>query len=273
MEQFLRERGLELSPHKTRITHIEDGFDFLGQQVRKYAGKLLIKPARKNVQTFLGKIRQIVKANKQATAGNLIAQLNPVIRGWATYHRHVVSKVTFIKADTAIFAVLGSWATRRQPKKSGRWIAAKYFRTRHGRRWTFVGTRVDKEGQPHELTLGRAGDGPIRRHGKIKGAANPYDPQWEVYFEERLGVKMTHALTGRRQLLHLWKQQDGLCPVCHQPITRLTGWHNHHRVWRTHGGRDRADNRVLLHPNCHKQVHSQALAVARPRSTPSVGKA
>jgi RNA-directed DNA polymerase len=273
VKQFLHERGLELSPQKTRITHIEDGFDFLGQQVRKYAGKLLIKPARKNVQTFLGQIRQIVKANKQATAGNLIAQLNPVIRGWANYHRHVVSKATFIKVDTAIFAVLWSWATRRHPKKSGRWIVTKYFRTRHGRRWTFVGTRVDKGGQPHELTLCRAGDVPIQRHVKIKGAANPYDPQWEGYFEERLRVKMTHALTGRRQLLYLWKQQDGLCPVCHQPITRLTGWHNHHIVWRTYGGRDRAANRVLLHPNCHKQVHSQTLDVVRPRSTPSVGKA
>ena len=65
VEQFLRERGLELSPEKTRITHIEDGFDFLGQHVRKYGGKLLIKPARKNVKAFLGKIRKIVKANQQ----------------------------------------------------------------------------------------------------------------------------------------------------------------------------------------------------------------
>ena len=273
VEQFLHERGLELSPQKTRITHIEDGFDFLGQQVRKYAGKLLIKPARKNVQTFLGQIRQIVKANKQATAGNLIAQLNPVIRGWATYHRHVVSKATFSKADTAIFAVLWSWATRRHPKKSGHWIATKYFRIRNGRKWTFVGTAVGKGGQPHELTLCRAGDVPIRRHVKIKGAANPYDPYWEVYFEERSRVQMTHALTGRRQLLYLWRQQDGLCPACHQPITRLTGWHNHHIVWRTHGGRDTADNRMLLHPHCHRQVHSQALDVARPCSTQDVRKA
>jgi hypothetical protein len=60
----------------------------------KYAGKLLIKPARKNVKAFLGKVRQIVKANKQAKTGNLIAQLNPVIRGWANYHWHVVSKRT-----------------------------------------------------------------------------------------------------------------------------------------------------------------------------------
>jgi RNA-directed DNA polymerase len=108
---------------------------------------------------------------------------------------------------------------------------------------------------------------------KIKGTANPYDPHWEVYFEERLRVKMTHDLKGRRQLLSLWKQQEGLCPACHQKITQLTGWHNHHVVWRTHGGSDTADNRVLLHPNCHRQVHSQAVDGARPRSTPSVRKA
>ena len=270
VEQFLGQRGLELSPEKTRITHIENGFDFLGQHVRKYAGKLLIKPARKNVNAFLGNVRNIVKANKQATTGNLIAQLNPVIHGWANYHRHVVSKATFYHVDTVIFNILWSWAKRRHPAKSHWWVANKYFRHHNGRAWTFVGTRVGKKGQRHELTLSRAGDVPIKRHVKVKGAANPYDPQWEVYFEERLGVKMAHQLKGRGQLLYLWHQQNGLCPVCHQPITRLTGWHNHHIVWRTHGGSDTATNRVLLHPNCHRQVHSQSLDVAPPRSQESV---
>src|SRR5882724_8488350 len=125
--QFLGERGLELSPTKTHLTSIEDGFDFPGQHLRKYAGKLLIKPARKNRHTFLGHIREIVKANKQTTAGHLIAQLNPVIRGWANYHRHVVSKATFIKVDTAIFKSLWSWATRRHPKKSHRWVRRNTF--------------------------------------------------------------------------------------------------------------------------------------------------
>jgi RNA-directed DNA polymerase len=265
VEQFLRERGLELSPEKTRITHIEDGFDCLGQHVRKYGGKLLIKPARKNVKAFLGKSRKIVKANKQATTANLIAQLNPVIRGWANYHRHVASKVTFYNVDTAIFTMRWSWAKRRHPTKSKGWVAKKYFRARRGRRWIFFGKQAD-----HALELFRAGDVPIQRHVKIRGAANPYDPQWEVYCEERLRVKMTHDLKGRRQLLYLWKQQDGLCPLCHQEITRLTGWHNHHTIWRTYGGSDTADNRILLHPNCHRQVHSQSFDVAQPRSTRSV---
>jgi len=271
--QFLGDRGLELSPTKTHLTSIEDGFDFLGQHLRKYAGKLIIKPARKNVHTFLGHVREMVKANKQTTAGNLIAQLNPRSRGWANYHRHVVSKVVFNKVDTAIFKSLWSWATRRHPKKSRRWVAKKYFRTHQGRQWTFVGTYAHHQGPPQELALLRAGDVPIQRHVKIKGAANPYDPQWEVYFDERLGVKMTQTLKGRRQLLYLWKHHHGLCPVCRQKITRLTGWHNHHVIWRTHGGRDATENRVLLHPNCHRQVHSQPLDVAPPRSARSVGKA
>jgi RNA-directed DNA polymerase len=270
VEQFLNERGLELSPEKTRITHIEDGFDFLGHQVRKYAGKFLTKPARKNVKAFLAKVRKIVKANKQATTAQLIAQLNPVIRGWATYHCHGASKVTFMKADAAIFKVLWYWAKRRHPKKSSSWVARRYFHTRHGRQWIFFGKQADKRGQVHELELFRAGDVPIRRHVKLRGTANPYDPQWEMYFEERLRVKMAHDLKGRRKLLYLWKQQDGLCPVCHQQITSVTGWHNHHIVWRTHGGSDATDNRVLLHPHCHRQVHSQPLEVTPPRSSRSV---
>jgi RNA-directed DNA polymerase len=149
VERFLRQRGLELSPEKTHITHIEDGFDFLGQNVRKYAGKLLIKPARKNVKTFLGKVRQVVKANKQATAANVIAQLNPMIRGWANYHRHVVSKKTFYRVDTAIFRALWSWAKRRHPKKPRRLVADKYFETRNRRAMTVVGTGGASTGKPN----------------------------------------------------------------------------------------------------------------------------
>jgi RNA-directed DNA polymerase len=93
IEEFLRERGLQLSPEKTIITHIEEGFDFLGQNVRKYKTgskyKLLITPSKKNVKAFLEKIREIVKTNKTLSAGLLIAKLNPIIRGWANYVRRV----------------------------------------------------------------------------------------------------------------------------------------------------------------------------------------
>lgn len=180
VENFMRERGLTLSPEKTCITHIEDGFDFLGQNVRKYDGKLLIKPAKKNVQTFLAKVQELLKTNQQTPTGKLILQLNPIIRGWAQYHRHVVSKQVFNSVDNAIFHMLRRWAKRRHPGKTDRWIKERYFRSVGRRNWVFHG-KID--GQDHCLNL--AAQIPIVRHIKIKGAANPYDPDWQMYFDHR----------------------------------------------------------------------------------------
>jgi hypothetical protein len=84
-----------LSPEKTKITHVEDGFDFLGQNLRKFGGKLLIRPSKKNTEAFLLKVRSILKANKPAAQANVIWQLNPVIRGWVNYHRHVTASKAF----------------------------------------------------------------------------------------------------------------------------------------------------------------------------------
>jgi RNA-directed DNA polymerase len=273
VERFLAERGLTLSHEKTKITHIEDGFDFLGVHVRKYRGKLLCPPAKKNVHAFLDTIRGIVKSHKQAITGDLIMQLNSVIRGWAQYHQHGTSKRTFAKVDHQIFTLLWQWARRRHPHKSRHWIRNKYFRSEDGNNWVFFGHVLRSNGTQEDVRLFHASSVPIRRHTKIKGEANPYDPLWEPYFEARQGVRMARHLRGRRHLLRLWREQDGLCVVCHQRITQLTGWHSHHLVWRTHGGSNRVENRVLLHPNCHAQVHSQGLTVVKPRPQTGVSKA
>jgi RNA-directed DNA polymerase len=254
VQAFLSERGLELSAEKTRVTHIGEGFDFLGQTVRKYRGKLLIKPSRESLARVLAEVRRLIKANQQATAGELITYLNPVIRGWVNYHRHAVSSRAFSKVDRHIFQALGRWARRRHPRKSARWTRSKYFGT-HGRRtWTFQG-EVTVRGERRTARLFYATDVRVKRHVKVKGQANPYDPAWEPYFEHRLDVKMTDSLAGQRHLLFLWKRQRGVCPGCMQRITLETGWHSHHVVWKVHGGTDGTDNRVLLHPNCHRQVH------------------
>jgi RNA-directed DNA polymerase len=80
-----------------------------------------------------------------------------------------------------------------------------------------------------------------------------------------MNVKMANHWRGRQDLLSLWLSQNGICPICRQKITKQTGWHSHHIVWQTHGGIDGISNRVLLHPNCHKQVHSQGIHVEKPR--------
>ncbi|OHC40118.1 MAG: hypothetical protein A3J25_19285 [Pseudomonadales bacterium RIFCSPLOWO2_02_FULL_63_210] len=129
VRRFMAIRGLELSEEKTKITHIAEGFDFLGQNVRKYQGKLLIKPANKSVKALLDKVREIVKSNKSATQANLILQLNPIIRGWAMYHRHVVSKSLFSSIDAQIWRLLWTWALRRHPNKGAGWVRQRYFHT------------------------------------------------------------------------------------------------------------------------------------------------
>lgn len=256
---FLHERGLELAPEKTTITHIADGFDFLGQNVRKYQGKLLIKPSRRSQKEALTTIRELLRRHPQLPTGTLIARLNPVIRGWAQYHRHVVSSAVFTTMDHAIFRAVWHWAKRRHPTKSRRWVRARYFHTRGNERWVFAGEQGGAT-----VTLAKMAGVPIRRHVKIRGTANPYAPSDELYFERRLGVKMESTLHGRRQLLALWKRQEGHCPRCRQLITSITGWHRHHVIWKARGGSDRLTNLVLLHPTCHRQVHA-ASAVAAPR--------
>jgi RNA-directed DNA polymerase len=254
---FLRARGLELSAEKTHITSIDEGFDFLGQNIRKYHGKLLIKPSRKNVKAFLDNVREIIKSHGAASAGQLIAQLNPVIRGWANYHCHVVSSRVFSSVRAALFQAIWRWAKRRHPTKSAAWVKAKYFRATATRQWIFFGQVEGHQGKPQTIQLFDPTQVPIQRHIKIKGEANPYDPQWETYFEKRLDTKMEHDWHGKQSLLRLWQKQRGLCPVCQEKITKQTGWHSHHIVWRVYGGEDGMENRVLLHPNCHMQVHSQ----------------
>jgi RNA-directed DNA polymerase len=261
---FLRERGLELSREKTKITHIADGFDFLGQHVRKHHNRILIKPAKKNVQRFLTKVRAVIKGNQQATTEHLILQLNPMIRGWANYHRFVASKQTLREVDNALFFVLWQWAKRRHPNKPQRWIKDKYFHHIKGRRWAFCAETIGKDGKRHTLQLFQAASIPITRYTKIKGEANPYDPAWELYFEDRLGLRMRDTLQERRKLLRLWFDQDGICPVCSQKITKESGWNLHHILRRTAGGKDIITNLVFLHPNCHRQVHSQGLEVSKP---------
>jgi len=178
IEKFLMERGLTLSEEKTLITHIDKGFDLLGFNFRKYKGKLLTKPAKSSIARVKEKIRDILKSNKTGQTDNLIQRLNPIIRGWANYYRHVVSKDVFGSIDHAIWKTTWQWSVRRHPKKSSRWIKDKYFQREGNRDWVFG----EKKGAERLLKMS---DIPIRRHSQIKADANPYDPQWYDYFAKR----------------------------------------------------------------------------------------
>lgn len=186
VESFLRERGLELSQEKTKITHIDDGFDFLSTNIRKYKGKYISKPSKKSVQTFLKDIRETIKSNSTAKTENLIHLLNPKIRGWANYHRYSCAKKAFSYIDYCIYKALWQWILRRHPNKNGKWLRKKYFRSHKSRNWVFTArmTTNTAAAQSHTDLLAVSSLA-IKRHIKIKADATPFDPRYVKYFVER----------------------------------------------------------------------------------------
>ncbi len=189
VERFLAIRGLKLSPEKSRVTHIDVGFNFLGQHLRKYHGKLLVTPSRKNVHAFLAKARALIRANRAATQADLIFALNRVLLGWCMYHRHIVATRTFRKVDHVLWHSLWRWARRRHQNKNADWVLHKYWHRVDGRSWRFaadVGERTPED-RSSWLSLVCANKTIIRRHLKIRAEANPYDPDWRSYFVDRQG--------------------------------------------------------------------------------------
>jgi RNA-directed DNA polymerase len=264
VEQFLAIRGLQLSPEKTHIVHIENGFDFLGWNFRKYNGKLLIKPSKKNVKAFYRKVKEVISTHKTAKHEDLIRMLNPMLRGWALYHQPVVAKKAYSRMDNQIYQALRRWAKRRHPNKNLDWIGMKYFRPLADRNSVFCATSINEAGDKKVIRLYALEATPIERHRKISGSYNPFDPEMEESGEKLRMERMLKKLKYRKQILNLYQSQKGLCMLCANPITRETGWHDHHIIYRSQGGRDSLDNRVLLHPICHQQLHARALTVNKP---------
>jgi len=255
VEAFMAERGLSLAPEKTKITHIESGFDFLGQNVRKYKGKLIIKPAKKNIKNFLDKVTEIIHEHNAAKTVNLISLLNPVIKGWAEYHKTINAKTTYSYVDNRIWQALRRWAKRRHPRKGWSWVKSRYFTRIGSRRWVFHAFAVVEDGRKIAVKLYKAIDTKIIIHKKVEGEFNPFLPEWEPKLEARATLKMIDKLKSRKRLLRLWLSQDGKCPMCDRPITMDEAFDAHHIHPKQLGGTDKLSNLVLLHPNCHRQVH------------------
>ncbi|WP_447870045.1 group II intron maturase-specific domain-containing protein [Serratia fonticola] len=273
VEQFLSYRGLELSLEKTRVISIHEGFDFLGWNFRKYGEKLLIKPAKKNVQAFYQKVRTIISRHGGNTQEILIYRLAPVLRGWAQYHSPVVAKATFHGLDARIWYLLWRWAKRRHSKKGRQWVRKRYFHTIGNRNWEFACKKDNTGTESDYIRLKPLSVTPIIRHTKIKGAFNPFDPVWEKEGESLRMQRMLHSLRYRREIAGLYRLQKGQCLHCMHPITQETGWQEHHLEHILHGGKNVLDNRVLLHPECHDQIHTFGINLSKPARQKGLVKA
>ena len=251
IEAFLAERGVRLSAQKTLITPLTEGFDFLGQTLRKFERshhkpvKLQITPSKTSFQTLKARVRTLGKQAKGATPEYLIDTLNPILRGWANYHRQVICGAIFAKLDSFVWRRRFRWAKNRHPDQTGRWITQRDFPHQAGESWRVTDPSPGKQ----RIRVQEAVK--TQRHLKIRGEANPFDPEWGTYFAQRDRQQALRASSQFRA--KILNQQQGRCPLCRQVIQVDEDIELHHRDGHHHN--HRPGNVVLLHPNCHRQVH------------------
>ena len=175
IQSFLIERGLTLSDNKTTITHIRDGFEFLGWEFRKYKdGKLIIRPSHKSIQKCKMNIRKTFEECKSSSQRELIRRLNQIIIGWANYHQPVCAKKAYSSMDYYISLKTWKWAKRRHPKKKNEWLRERYWKSIGNRNYVF---------ETQTSRLKRASDTPIVRHTLTKMDKNPFTEA--AYFKDK----------------------------------------------------------------------------------------
>lgn len=256
IKQWISERGLEISAEKTRIISMEEGFDFLGFNLRHQSGKLLIKPQKQKVLAFCKKIGETLKQKKSATQAEVIKTLNPLLRGFANYYRGVVSKETYNYIQYRMWKYLWRWAKRRHPNKTNGWIANKYFRKVKDNRWTFACKGTGRNGSEILRVLYDTSSTPIVRHVKVKGNASPDDPELREYWHKRSTKHGKDYWAKGSKYEQIAKLQDWKCPMCGESLFNGEPIETHHITPVKEGGSDDPENLIHLHAPCHKQVHS-----------------
>ncbi|MCW2940801.1 MAG: group intron reverse transcriptase/maturase [Actinomycetia bacterium] len=204
---WLEPRGLVFNQDKTRITHLDQGVDFLGFEIRRYRGKLLTKPSKDALRRIRRRLSDEVMALRGGNADAVIARLNPIIKGWAAYYRIGVSKRAFNALDAHVWKQVYKWATYSHPNKSKRWIITRYFglfNTSRQDKWVFGSQETGFYLRKFTWTK-------IVRHRMVAGRASPDDPALTDYWTQRRRRTKAPVDTATWQLL---RQQHGRCPLC-----------------------------------------------------------
>ena len=177
--RFLATRGLELSKEKTHITHIRDGFDFLGFNFKKYPNnKVIVKPTKDGIKSFKLKIKEIFKQYRSSPLELLINKLNPVIRGWGYYYRFTNSKVIFSKLDQYIWYKSLNWVKRLHQRRQISKYYKKYFKPFSDK----YKSETLSNGTKNVFRLSVI---PLIEHIKIVATANPFNKNDDEYFTNR----------------------------------------------------------------------------------------
>jgi RNA-directed DNA polymerase len=258
LKSWLQEKGLVLNAQKTRIVHIDDGFNFLGFNLRQYNHKLLIKPQKEKVLQFCLKVGTIIKQMAAATQESLIKTLNPMLRGFANYYKGVVSKDIFSYIRYRVWRYLWRWARRRHPHKSAKWVKQRYFHHPKRSEWIFACDTQNRQGQASVLTLFNIGSTPIVRHIKVKGSASPDDPSLNEYWQARQQRFGKTYWERNSKLYRAAQSQNWQCPICRDSLFNGESIETHHIVSVASEGLNNDNNLMHMHHACHKQIHRKS---------------
>ncbi len=262
---WLAPRGLAFNEDKTRIVTLGQGFDFLGFNVRRYRGRLLlIKPSKAAVRRIRERLRTELRSLRGANAQAVIARLNPIIRGWSAYYRTAVSSEIFTKLDHYLWKLTYKWAKHSHPNKPTRWIIRRYFGKFCASRqdqWVFG----DRDSGAYLLRFSWT---KIVRHQMVRGTSSCDDPALTSYWADRRRRGIPRQLDiGSLRLL---QAQHGRCPSCGELLLDADRPPQSPREWeqwltvtrkamvrkaivvRADGTPDEANLR-LLHAHCHRQ--------------------
>jgi RNA-directed DNA polymerase len=204
---WLKPRGLAFNEAKTRITHLDQGVDFLGFEIRRYRGKLLTKPSKEALRRIRKRLSQETRALRGSNADAVIARLNPIITGWAAYYRIGVSKRAYNALDAHLWRLAWKWAMLSHPNKPKRWVITRYFGMFNPARqdkWVFGSRETGFYLRKFAWTK-------IVRHRMVAGRASPDDPALTGYWEQR---RRRTRLPVDPATWHLLRRQRGRCPLC-----------------------------------------------------------
>ena len=267
VNDWLKDVGLELKPSKTKITHTltpyegNVGFEFLGFSIRHYpvgknrtgttskgaplGFKTIIKPAKEAVKGHIAQMKQQIDKRRSAPQGQLIKELDAIIRGWANYSKTVCSKAEYSRGDYILQQHLWSWATRRHQNKNRHWIRRRYWKKGEGQHSIFA--------TPEGYDLRRHSTTAIQRYVKVKGAASPYDGNL-LYWSKRL---KNHPTT-RGTLAMLLHKQQGKGRWCGVMVREGDQREIDHITPKSEGGGEELSNKFALHRHCHDERHTKS---------------
>jgi RNA-directed DNA polymerase len=258
LKPYLAKRGLTLAEDKTKITHISEGFDFLGFNLKHYRTNrgmtLLIKPSKASIKKAKETIKEVFQQYRGRPVGEIIAKLNPIIRGTGNYWSSVVSKDIYSKTDYYVWLKVRKYLKVLHPKKPWKWRNKQYFKA------DYTGVSKDKwlltDPKNSNNQLIRMNWIPITRHVLIKYRNSPDDPSLKYYFDKRDEKEFSRFnIISKRKLA---KKNQFKCRICNQSLVGEESLETNHIVPRLIGGEDVYDNLELLHTSCNIQ-HYQLL--------------